>query len=247
MYRRNADKKGISHDAIFVQQKRLQSAERTPSIRVIEERRSRNGDRKGSGVNSFKLATLQTSLSHRLLTLAALMISLLSASGCVKISGSLTKIGLNDFLKTEFIASAPAPADGVSSVLVGLQLKNSDNSAVPAYRPEFESVSGGSIINPGCTTSDKNGISACMVKSIEPGVKTLVLTNAKVGLKQSVTFTAPTGARSIILSSGSTVPATTSAGSKLTISFGKAFKASRQVTSGGYVVKMGLQPAGSGR
>ena len=175
------------------------------------------------------------------------MISFLSASGCVKISGSLTKIGLNDFLKTEFITSASAPADGVSSVLVGLQLKNSDNSPVPAYKPVFEVTSGGSIINPGCTTSDNNGISACIVKSVEPGVKTLALINAKVGLRQNVTFTAPTGARSIILSSGSTVPATTSAGSRLTVSFGKVFKASRQVTSGGYVVNMGLKPAGSGR
>lgn len=191
-------------------------------------------------MNAQRIAKIKNA-AHRLLSLTALSTFVLTSSACVKISGSLTKIGINDFLKTEFIASAPAPADGVSSVVVGLQLKNSDNSPVPAYKPQFEVTSGGSIINPGCTTSDNNGISACIVRSIEPGVKTLQLTNAKVGLKQNVTFTAPSGARSILLSSGATVPATTSAGSKLSITFGKAFKSSQQTTSGGYVVNMGLK------
>jgi len=160
---------------------------------------------------------------------------------CVKISGSLTKLGgKNDFLKTEFIVGGPQPADGVSQLLVGLQLKNSDNHAVANYQPTYEITSGGGVITSSCTTSDSNGISACVLKAIQPGQKTVSLTNAKVGLKQNVLFENPSGAKAANLISGATFHNTTPLGSKVSVSFGNSTQGVKRTTAAGYIVNFSM-------
>ena len=176
-------------------------------------------------------------ISRHVVSRCLLLILLMGLSACVKISGTLTKIGgKNDFLKTEFIVGGPQPANGVSQLLVGLQLKNSDNNAVPNYKPTYEVVSGQGVTGTACTTSDNNGISACILKSVVPGQKTIALTNAKIGLKQNVVFENPAGAKAANIISGATFHSVTTGGSKVSMSVGNPAQGIKRTTTAGYIV-----------
>jgi hypothetical protein len=172
---------------------------------------------------------------------SVVIVLVLLSSGCVKISGSITNLlGQNDFLKTEFIVGGPQPADGVSQLLVGLQLKNSDNRSVPGYKPAYQVVSGSGVITSACTTSDANGISACIIKSVQSGQKTLELTNAKVGLRQNVLFENPHGSKTTNIISGAEFHRSTTLGSKVSASLGNATQGIKRTTTAGYIVNFSL-------
>ncbi|MCM2282058.1 MAG: hypothetical protein NDI61_09450 [Bdellovibrionaceae bacterium] len=179
--------------------------------------------------------------------------SLLMASsllGC-SIEGSIRHLnqkGQIDFALTEMIAGPAAPADGTSSVIVAVHLKNSDNSVVPSYRPEMQAASGLGLSIQACTLSDQNGISACILKATIPGTKRVRLTNARTGLETDVTFLSPqAGGRLLGLIPGSRMDATTPEGSKLEMSVGDTTQGISTTTNGGYKIKFSVQGAVSSR
>ena len=180
---------------------------------------------------------------HRLGRVLCLFTLVGLISGCGKISIEVNKFKKPfDFLKTEIISSGPVPADGTSEMLLAVHLKNSDNSSVPEYRPEYEIVTGSGVSQSNCTTSDQNGISACILKANVPGPKILRLTNAKVGLERTVVFTpiVRSGVRMGIVSA-SNQNMTSAGGYKAEISLGEKFKNIKSVTNGGYEVRMSVQ------
>lgn len=154
----------------------------------------------------------------------------------------------NDFLKTEIVVGEPVPADGSSNLLVVIHLKNSDNNPVKEFLPTYtvtednsslnNSLSNSVVTTP-CSTSDNNGISACILKSSAAGSLLFVLTNAKVGLSKTVVFTAAKGTSNLNIVSGSVINGSTPEGSKLQMTLGNPFDGVEQTTSGGFKVKLG--------
>ena len=199
----------------------------------------RNGQ---SIINSIDKA-LGGSLVTRSLVLYVILA--LIFSGCGRISGGIRRAGSSssvvDFLKTEILANGPVAADGSSQLLVVIQLKNSDNTSVPNYRPTYGVTSSLGVPQSQCTTSDSNGVSTCVLKSIIPGQKTFTLTNAKVGLNKQVEFTAPKGTQRLGLVPACQVNGSTPAGSKIQVSVGNALKGARLKTAGGFQVSFSMQ------
>ena len=180
----------------------------------------------------------------RSLRAQSVLLAALFCGGCVKLSGGILSFSKpNDFLRTEFAVAGSEIADGTSSLLVGLQLKNSDNLPVGAYKPEFRIASGAGVNSSGCTTSDANGISACVLRSTVPGEKVLELTNAKVGLKQTVLFTAPVGAKTGKIVAGASTSLSTAQGAKLMASVGDSVFGLSRTTQGGYQVRFNVHGA----
>lgn len=168
----------------------------------------------------------------------------LALLGCGKAPGGLKGLSGGhkvDFLKTQLIAGAPVAADGVSQLLVGVQLKNSDNSPVSDYLPAYSISSGSGVIKSTCTNSDANGVSACILKSTVPGIKTMQLTNGLVGLSQHVQFIEPAGFQRMSLVPSSQVRGTTPQGSVAQITLGNQFQGNSLKTAGGYQVKLSVQ------
>ncbi len=193
-------------------------------------------------MNKIRHVFRSSSLSYALLVFIGL-------SSCEKqvadfVKGAMPSPASNaklDFQKTEIIVSGLVPADGVSPLIVVLQLKNSDNSSVPNYLPKYAVNSATGVLASNCTASDANGISACIVKSTSPGIKSFQLTNAKVGLAKDIEFGAPQGFQKLSLVSGARTQATTPQGSSLQASFGAPLAGAKLKTSGGYTVSFGLQ------
>ena len=130
---------------------------------------------------------------------------------------------LRDFLKSEVISSGSVPADGISELMVVLHLKNSDNSPVANYKPTYDITKGGGVIREECTHSDKNGISACILKSTVPGEKTFKVSNIEQKvLEKVVIFDTPTPTSSVAGITGGAISTTTATGYKVTgaISYG---------------------------
>ncbi len=70
--------------------------------------------------------------------------------GCGSVSGGITDATApvsQDFEKTEIIANGSVAADGVSQLLLAIQLKNSDNSSVADYQPTYDVVSGAGVVS----------------------------------------------------------------------------------------------------
>lgn len=173
------------------------------------------------GVSSF---TIRGSLP--LFALAAAF----GLSGCGNVDAKIKRqLGIdspsvtNDFLKTEIVVGS-ARADGVSELAVVIHLKNSDNTPVADYKPVYEVTAGLGVLPGGCTTSDKNGVSACALRATQAGTKRLKLKNAKVGLEKEVVFDAAVLSKSgMSLSSGS-VRASTGNGYKVKLSLSGQMK-----------------------
>ncbi len=185
----------------------------------------------------------------RLSSLSLALLAFIGLSSCDKqvadfVKGALPSpaaIAKLDFQKTEIIVSGLVPADGVTPMVVVLQLKNSDNSSVPNYLPKYAVSAASGVLPSNCTASDANGISACIVKSTTPGIKSFQLTNAKVGLSKDIEFGAPQGFQKLGLVSGAKMKATTPQGSSLQANFGAPLAGAKLKTAGGYTVSFGLQ------
>ncbi len=111
-------------------------------------------------------------------------------SGCVKISGTITKVvSAPDFKKSQMFVLNSAVANGVDQLQVDVRLMNSDGSVNPNFTPEF-SISSGAVILPSqCFTSDKNGISICVLKAMTAGQRIMKILNVEnVDLEKPVQF-----------------------------------------------------------
>lgn len=130
----------------------------------------------------------------RLLIFVYLLAS--TISGCGKKESKVTFVDPTpviesgtDYLNTAITVSGTAIADGVSSIAVSIQIRNLDNSVVQGIIPTYSITPSAAVTASTCSVSNSLGISICLVKSNGSGVKTFTLTNAKVGLTQSLTFT----------------------------------------------------------
>lgn len=150
---------------------------------------------------------------------------------------------VNDFAKTEIITGEPVPADGNAQLLVAIHLKNSDNKPVKEFQPTYDIETGANgVIKNQCSTSDINGVSACILKSTSAGIKLFVLTNAKVGLSKPIEFKSPLGKQFAEINSGSLMNGTTPSGSKTRFSIGRPFDQSylsTQPDGSGYKIILG--------
>lgn len=176
----------------------------------------------------------------------------LSTAACGNVKGGIFRRGASstepDFLKTEIIANGSAVADGISELVVGIQLKNSDLSVVADYKPTYKIVSGFGVVAGECTKSLANGMSYCLLKATQPGVKRMRLENARVGLERDLVFD-PTagkpGVRGLVTSSQPF--GQTAGGYKIESSTGSNPKETKVSTSDGYKVFLNVQGTLSSR
>lgn len=126
------------------------------------------------------------------MTLSCLCLLLTS---CGKLSGQIeavfTRPKVQDFKKSEIIQNGPGIADGQSALTVAISLMNSDGSVVPQFKPTYDIVSGTGVLPAACTTSNNNGISTCLLKATQAGVKKLSVTNIQIPLEADLIFTNP--------------------------------------------------------
>jgi hypothetical protein len=170
-------------------------------------------------------------------------LALIALSAGCGLQGQVKRIGKVDFEKTEIIASDIAIADGQDDLVVAVHLKNSNNSVVPNYKPEYEITSGSGVIASPCTTSSSDGISVCILRAVTPGSKRLALKNAKVGLAKDVMF-AKRGTSALSgLVPGSNVQVGTAGGYKANLAVGPWVASDGVSTNGGYKAYISVQGA----
>lgn len=126
-------------------------------------------------------------------------------SGCGELSNKIlaTFNRGQDFQRSEIINNGPGIADGQSELLMAIQLMNSDGSVVKQFKPTYEIISGTGVIPAACTTSNINGVSTCLLKATQPGVKRVSVTNIKITLEGDITFNTPTAKPILGLASAS--------------------------------------------
>ena len=140
-----------------------------------------------------------------------------------------------DFLKTEIVSAPAGVADGTSTLKIVLSLKNSDGSPVSGFRPTYTTTPNQGIVEGSCTLSDNNGFASCPITSRSSGIKTFRLSNAKVGLKAELNFSAPDSQQnSAIVTSGSVVNGATSDGYRISVSVGGAVQGYNSTTLDNY-------------
>lgn len=133
--------------------------------------------------------------SLRLYKSALISLVTLGALGCNnKITG---KIGLSsfapDFKKSQIISNSPGIADGVSNVVLVVQLINSDNSIVVGFTPTLALTNSLGVNSSACTASNSNGVSTCVLRSsVAETVQVSVSNVQSIMLKTNVVFAAPT-------------------------------------------------------
>ncbi len=82
-----------------------------------------------------------------------------------------------------------AVANGVDQLQVDVRLMNSDGTVVPNFTPEFSISAGAAVLPSQCFSSDKNGISICVLKAMTAGQRTMKILNiANVDLEKPVQF-----------------------------------------------------------
>ena len=188
------------------------------------------------GVRSNRNSFLSMSLSLTFLVLA----------GC-NISGKATvdfKIPTGpDFKRSVIISSGPVAADGVSPLLVVVDLLNSDGTPVVLFTPTYEIQSGLGVVASECTPSNTNGAATCILKSLQPGVKHLAVTNVKIALEKDLTFTSPSGAPSLnIVGAASSTTLASAQGDSAQIKIGTTIPNKKISTQDGYSIQFGLKP-----
>ena len=124
------------------------------------------------------------------LLLLAFMLALTLTTGCVKISGTLSKItAAADFKKSQMFVLNSAVANGVDQLQVDVRLMNSDGSVVEGFTPEFSITQGAAVLPSQCFLSDKNGISICVLKSMTAGQRMMKMTNVvNCDLQKTIQF-----------------------------------------------------------
>ncbi len=79
------------------------------------------------------------------------------------------------------------------------------------------------------------------MKSTVPGIKTLRLTNAKVGLEKTVEFVAPRGTQRLSIVPSSLTRGTTAQGHVVQVSLGHAFRGGKLQSVDGYQIEISVQ------
>lgn len=118
-------------------------------------------------------------------------------SGC-SIDVSIEDITGNDFLKSTILATSRGVGDGQTSATVVVLLKNSTGKLVTNYKPSFvfidnngSSYTGNGITYSDCTSSNAQGISTCVIRSITIGPRKLLFNNIIIELSGVVYFDPP--------------------------------------------------------
>lgn len=177
--------------------------------------------------------------------IAILSLLTVFSAGC-SIEATLTELSpkVPDFLKTEIISNGPGTADGISELIVVVQLKNSDLSVVSGYKPTYEITAGGGVITSECTESLTNGLSYCVLRATQSGVKRLRLTNARIGLEKDVIFDPKQGGLDVQgIIAGSLQKGTTASGYQIESSTGGLVNEIQTSTSDGYIMYSTVQGA----
>ena len=125
--------------------------------------------------------------------------ALLASCGNVSsnVSYDYTRTTAVDFKNSQIISNGPQAADGATNLLVVISLLNSNNTPVVGFTPTYEIVSGLGVTASPCTSSNSNGVSTCILRSAQTGIKRLRVTNVTtIALSADVTFSAPSGVKS---------------------------------------------------
>lgn len=150
-----------------------------------------------------------------------------------------------DFARTEILVSGSAPADGISGLGVVIHLKNSDNTPVSNYKPEYQVVAGVGVLPGECSTSDSNGVSACAVRATQAGTKTVRLVNAKVGLEKNLSFVPPVYSSSRLSLGDGGIRSSTASGYTVKTTAAVTVTGVQATTAAGYMAKISIQTDGN--
>ena len=128
--------------------------------------------------------------------IAFIFIALLGANCSIDVA--IDDLTADDFLNTTILASSRGVGDGQDSASITIQLKNSDDSPVIGYKPEFEfvdhggsTIEGNGITQADCSISNAQGISTCILKSIIVGSRRISFNNILVDIIGQVFFDPP--------------------------------------------------------
>jgi hypothetical protein len=135
-----------------------------------------------------------------------------------QIEASFKRPSTQDFAKSEIINNGPGIADGQSELLVVIQLMNSDGTSVALFKPTYEIIAGTGVTASACITSNVNGVSTCVLKSVQAGLKRISVTNIPITLNADVLFNQPAGKSLFGLTSASKTQ--TQSGYKLSATVG---------------------------
>lgn len=92
-------------------------------------------------------------------------------------------------VQVDFVA-----ADGTSSVVVLVYVRNNKGQPVVNYQPKYNVTGSGNIAIP-CTLSNEDGLSVCLVKSTVVGQKNFAVLNLYKDLKTKINFKDPSQPR----------------------------------------------------
>lgn len=128
--------------------------------------------------------------------LRALALVLLLANCSIDVA--IEDVTADDFLKSTILATSRGVGDGQTSATVVVLLKNSDDSVIANYKPQFDfvdnngsQISGNGITFSDCVPTNAQGISTCTFKSIAVGVKRVMFNNIVIELIGEVFFDPP--------------------------------------------------------
>lgn len=104
----------------------------------------------------------------------------------------------DDFLKSTILATSRGIGDGQTSATVVVLLKNSDDTTIANYKPEFDfidnngtTVAGSGITFSDCTESGSDGVATCTFRSVQVGSRMIMFNNIPIELIGELYFDAP--------------------------------------------------------
>jgi|GEM_PF-3475688 len=157
-----------------------------------------------------------------------------------------------DFLLSSIVSTTRGVSDGITELLMTIELKNSDGSFVEGFTPEISIISGIPATFVGCSPSNAAGISVCSFRSSTPGLVTVGtsvgLSNALIELTEDLIFEAPQQSGSFVQIVSSALNNVDANGYTVTSHIGAPVKGLRQVVNG-YVIytntTSGITPGGA--
>jgi hypothetical protein len=121
-------------------------------------------------------------------------------------------------------------------MLVAVQLRNSDGSAIATFLPSYSIDSGAGVVSGPCSFSNASGISTCSLQSTVPGTKVFQLNNANRAIA-SLVFSAPMGSQGGLVVAGALAQGKTSDGYTVNVSVGGPAQHFNSLTADGYALK----------
>jgi len=121
----------------------------------------------------------------------ALSFALLLANCSLDISVEDISSSGDDFLKSSVLSQTEGISDGLTDLLLTLELRNSDDTLVAGYTPSFEIINGSGATFVGCSVSNENGISVCRFRATISGTKTVAVLDLPIEITEEIVFKAP--------------------------------------------------------